>query len=68
VAGQHEDIVRPLPQGGEVDAEDGEPVVEIIAEMPIHDGLLQTALVAVTRRTSALSVACHRHVRTGAPG
>src|SRR5882724_731224 len=41
VVGQHEDIVRPLPQGGEMDAEDGEPVVEITAKTPIHDGLLQ---------------------------
>src|SRR6266436_2042923 len=41
VVGQHEDIVRPLPQGWEMDAEDGEPVVEIIAETAIHDGLLQ---------------------------
>src|SRR5258705_8268317 len=41
VVGQHEDIVRPLPQGGEMDADDGEAVVEIIAGAAIHDGLLQ---------------------------
>src|SRR5882762_1715997 len=44
VVGQHEDIVRPLPQGGEMDAEDGESVVEVTAETPIHDGLLQIAV------------------------
>src|SRR6266403_600297 len=44
VVGQHEDIVRPLPQGGEMDAEDGESVVESTAETPIHDGQLQIAV------------------------
>jgi hypothetical protein len=44
MVGQHDDIVRPLPQGGEMDAEDGESVVEITAETPIHDGLLQIAV------------------------
>ena len=41
VVGQGEDVVRPLPQCGEVDAEDGKPIVEVTAEMPIRDGLLQ---------------------------
>src|SRR5258705_6882246 len=47
VVGQHEDVVRPFLQGREMDAEDGESVVEITAETPIHDGLLQ---IAVGRR------------------
>src|SRR5438552_7225771 len=38
------DILAPFPKRGELDLEDAEPVVEVLAELPLLEGALQVAV------------------------
>ena len=45
-AGQRRNVIAPLAQGWQHDREDVEPVVEVVAETPLGDHLLEVALRA----------------------
>ena len=44
MVGQHQDVVFPITQGGKMNTEDGESVVEIYSETAIPDHLLQVSI------------------------